>query len=654
MRHGRWAALLLGGVCVGIPAARTFGSDCGLPVSATPRTDYVPAGSIPDGLREPSDPDPTTPTTPELPPTPATPTTTPSVPPTPTATPTTPVTPGSASGAGDATGGVERDRDGGRRAARDDSAWEVWWAVHRFEFLEPADHSAQWTGEGKGTPFEATRRAVRPRLLQLGATSQDYRLRGAAIAAALRLSSPEEADAMGDVVRRSLRSHNLELAMSVGNALSYSSARPLIPAVHPVASDEVVEAHVRGLIALAIPGLWPDASDGLLVRLLERDSRAEPAYTEGVLMALGSAHGAEGTAALERIVRDGAVPPVLRATALTSLARRGLDARALLVASIDDQRVEVRRAAVTGLGILPWAVSAPDAGALAALRRAGGSESAEALEAMIQRLSSERTDALLDGPIRDACLRLGRVLLKEHDRSVRAAAAVSLGRIARASGSPNAVRLLVADLARTRDLREYVLIALAISRDVRAVPICVDALRAPSAPPTTRAAAAIALGILGAELARSPLQRVLLDDANPQVRGYAAVALGMLEDASALGPIRRGFETTRSVDAAGQFAIALGLFGEAQDGTRLATRFARGGSRPLLVNLVEALRLLGQVGPTKALLAIAEDSESDAAPQAARALAGILAPNDAGKPERVRAFDHIQGEDYLLAYVVDP
>jgi HEAT repeat protein len=147
---------------------------------------------------------------------------------------------------------------------------------------------------------------------------------------------------------------------------------------------------------------------------------------------------------------------------------------------------------------------------------------------------------------------------------------------------------------------------------------------------------------------------VLTDEPNPEVRGYAAVALGMLKDTSALRLIRRDFDTTKSMDATGQLAIALGLYGEAPDGVRITTRFARGGSRVLEFNLVEALRLLGQVGPAKVLLAVAEDPEADAAPQAARALSSILAPNDGGKPERVKAFDHISGEDYLLAYVVDP
>ncbi len=629
------------------------GSDCGS--SPTPR--YLPTGSIPEGLRSPQDPPPevppTTPTDPSTPPvppvTPATPTTptTPSAPP----APGSPVTPQTPSAPGETSRGEPAER---RKPATDETAWEVWWGVHRFEFLKPADHSAERTGEDRGTAYEMTRKVVRPRLLELATASQDYRLRGAAVSAAVRIATPAEADAMGDLVRKSLRSHNLELGMGVGNALSYTSATPLIPAVHPVASDEIVEAHVRGLIALAIPVLWRDAADALLVQLLEKDSGSERAYTEGLLMAFGSTHGAEGTTALERIVRDGAVAPILRATALTALARRSLDARALLIASIDDARVEVRRAAATGLGILPWAVAPPDTATIETLRRAGETESAEALEAMLTRLTSERTDALLDGPIRDACLRLGRILLNEHDRSVRAAAAISLGRIARASNSQSAVRILIADLARTRDLREYDLIALAMSRDPRALRHCLDALKKPGSQATTRAAAAVALGILGSPVAQGPLESMLTDDANPEVRGHAAVALGMLKDTSALRLIRHGFDTAGNVDAVGQFAIALGLFGDVRDGERLTTRLARGGSGLLQFNLAEALRLLGQVGTTKALLAIAENPESDAAPHATRALASILAPNDGGKPERARAFDHIGGEDYIVAYVIEP
>ena len=643
---------------IALPIGTVRGSPCG-PIRPPGKSAYGPIFPIPDTARPPSDatpppppdpappPDPTTPTDPPPPPsTPTTPTepAPPSAPPTPAATPSAPATPDA----------DRADRTDRRKAAPDYVAWEVWWGVHRFEFLKPADHSAEITGEVGGPAYETTRRAVRPRLLELANSSQNYWLRGAALAAALRFSTPEQADTMGDAVRRALRSHNLELAMGVGNALSYASAASLIPAVHPIAADEIVEAHVRGLIALALPSLWHDAADGLLVKLLEKDSGSDAPFTEGLLMAFGSTHGPEGTVALERVVRDRSMASILRATALTSLARRGLESRSLLLASIEDSRVEVRRAAATGLGILPWATATPDAATLSALRRTGENESAEALEGLLERLGAERADALRDGPAREACLRLGRVLLRERDRSVRAAAAVSLGRIARAIDAPIAVGILLADLARTRDLREYDLLALGISHDARALPRCLAALRANDSAPTTRAAAAIALGLFGAEIAVTPLARVLADDASPEVRGYVAVSLGMLKSTSSLVAIRKGFDTSRNLDAVGQFAVSLGLFGETKDGDRLTARLARGGSPVLQFNLAEALRLLARPGPTKALLAIAEDSESDAGVQAARAIAAILAPNDGGKPERVKAFDHIGGEDYLLGYVVDP
>lgn len=641
-----------------------WSSDCG-PAQKISRDDYVPDS----GVEEPADPepksptppsDPPPPTTPRSPDTPTDPAARPPDPTTPTAptTPTTPVTPAgpttpdspSGRGAGAAAAGDRR-----RSSGRDPIAWEVWWAVHRFEFLVPADHSAEWTPDsGAASTVPTTRATMHARLLALSREAQDYGVRGAALAAAIRLATPDEVGEMGPAVREALRSHNLKIAMSVGNALSYSTSTPLVAAVHPVAKDKNLEAHVRGLVVLGLPGLWHDAADQALVEFLKDGTDDDAPFIEGVLMALGSTRGPTGAAALERVVADTTRSPAHRATALTSLARRGLDARDRLVAALSDRQVEVRRAAATGLGVLPWAAPAVDATPVAALRQAGDVETAEALEAMLARLAEDRAMALREGPARETCVRLGRVLLSEHDRSVRAAAAISLGRIARSAGATSAARILLADLARTRDLRQYELLALGISRDPLGIPACLAALRAEKSPPTTRAAAAIALGLAGVRPAVSALVGLLEDDPSPDVRGFAAVALGMVGEPSSLPAIRAAFSRVKSPDATSNLAIALGLFGDRRDAAMIAERLERGGSRRQLFNLVEALRLAGRTGPTAALAKVAEDSESDASTDAIRAIAGILAPNDGGKAARAPAFDHLSAEDYLLAYVVDP
>ncbi len=389
---------------------------------------------------------------------------------------------------------------------------------------------------------------------------------------------------MEATVRHGLTTHNLVHAMHVGNALSYTSATPLVPMLHRIAKDAAVESHVRGLVALAMPTLYPDAADGLLVELLRADQGREAPFTEAVLMSLGATRDAAGTAVLEQTVRDLDRPAAHRATALTSLARRGLDVRAIATSMLDDRRVEVRRAAAQALGVLPWAAPGADV-ASSAPRDA---EAAEALEKMLERLQDERA-AALEAPLRETCVRLGRVLLRERDRSVRAAAAVSLGRIARAAEAGVAVRLLLAEVRRDGDLREHAMLALAIAHAPEAVPVFLRALVDPRAAATTRAAAAIALGLAGATQGTDPLRRALTDDANPQVRGYAAVALGMLHDAPSAPRIRHLFDTTANVEARGQFGIALGLLGRRDDATALADRLAQGGSAATLWNLVEAL-----------------------------------------------------------------
>ncbi|MFO0934267.1 MAG: hypothetical protein U1E39_16395 [Planctomycetota bacterium] len=692
---GTWLAPASGLVAVILGVAPASGSPCDGPVGRS-RT-VLPVGAIPENLREPADPAPVSdppptkpaepapetppPTTPEEPPAPApeTPTEPPTPPPTatppattppaeppptdttptePPATPPAPTPPAPprvaratppTTAPNRAAPGDDAGERGRRAPARDDSAWEVWWAVHRFEFLAPADHRAELTGDAAPAVPEAKRAEVRARLLDLAREAGCYRLRGAAVAAALRLATPAEAADMEPMIRHGLTTHNLVHAMHVGNALSYASATPLVPMLHRLAKDASVESHVRGLVALAMPTLYPEAADGLLVELLRADDGREPPFDEAVLLALGATRDAAGAAALERVVRDLDRPAAHRATALTSLARRGLDVRAIAFEMLDDRRVEVRRAAAQALGVLPWAVPPADGAARAPRDR----ETSEALEKMLERLQGERL-AALEAPVREACVRLGRVLLRERDRSVRAAAAVSLGRIARAADAGVAVRLLLAEVRRDGDLREHAMLALAIANAPEAVPVFQRALLDGRAAATTRAAAAIALGLAGATQGIDLLRRTLADDPNPQVRGYAAVALGMLRDAASAPLARRQFDTTANVEARGQFGIALGLLGRRDDATALADRLGRGGSAATLWNLVEAIRLAARTHPVDALLAIAEDPDTDAAPEAVRALAAILAPNDGGKPDRVKSFDHLHAEEYLLGYVIDP
>lgn len=704
-RSERWVAAAGSLLALAVVVGPAQGSPCDGPVAQPVRV--LPVGAIPDDVREapppapvttppppttpPSDPAPTpppatppTPTPPtdtppdEPPPPPATtptdtpPTPTPPTPTPPTETPSEPAPPAETPSEPKApppstpTPRVERTAppttsptrvgpgdDGGERArrapARDATAWEVWWAVHRFEFLTPADHRAEVTGDATPAVPEATRVAVRARLLDLAREAGCYRLRGAAVAAALRLSTPAEAADLEAMVKHGLTTHNLVHAMHVGNALSYAAATPLVPMLHRVAKDPAVESHVRGLVALAMPTLYPEAADGLLVELLEADAGREAPFDEAVLLALGATRDAAGAAALERVVRDLDRPAAHRATALTSLARRGLDVRAIATRMLDDRRVEVRRAAAQALGVLPWAVPAADGAA----RPVRDADASEALEKLLERLVAERAEAL-EAPAREACVRLGRVLLHERDRSVRAAAALSLGRIARATGNGVAVRLLLAEVRRDGDLREHAMLALAVADAPEAVPLFQRALLDGRAAATTRAAAATALGLAGATQGVDLLRRTLADDPNPQVRGYAAVALGMLHDLASAPLVRRQFDTTANVEARGQLAIALGLFGRRDDATALAARLAKGGDPGTLWNLVEALRLAARTHPVDALLAVAEDPDADAAPEAVRALASVLAPNDGGKADRVKSFDHLHAEEYLLGYVIDP
>jgi len=205
--------------------------------------------------------------------------------------------------------------------------------------------------------------------------------------------------------------------------------------------------------------------------------------------------------------------------------------------------------------------------------------------------------------------RLGVALEADRDRFVASMAAISLGRIAGQVDSPLAVRLLERDWARRRPaVREFDLLALALARAPSALDAAASELRDERAAPTTRCAAAIAVGLLADSRGRAALREVLRSDTHPVVRGYTAMAIGMLGDESARDELRAIVQRARSPQAVAYAALGLSLIARHADAEAILQRLAQTDDELVGPNLVHALRLAGDRRLVDELVAIVSNS----------------------------------------------
>jgi HEAT repeat protein len=418
-----------------------------------------------------------------------------------------------------------------------------------------------------------------------------------------------------------------------------------------VALHDAVDADpphdVRGFLTLALGSQPGPTADALLVSLWDGDEGGS--FEASTLAALGHTTGAAGDRVLRDALADARMRPALRGTALSSLASRGgADVLPLLLAALDDRRVEVRRAAAIGLGVLDWRTAAERE--IAGLREEAARREVPVPDfparlAALGALVESQRDAR-DAAAERAVRRLAKALDRDRDRFTRSMALLSIGRIARETGSGVGVGVLEQEHARGEHAqREFALLALALCRAPEAGVAAAEALAGSGFAPTTRGAAAVALGLLGDPSADAVLLEAMAEDAHPTVRGYAALALGMIGSDSSAAPLRAFVATARSPESVGWGALGLALLGRRADADLLVKRLSEAANDVIGWNLVHALRLHGDRASLPSLVAIAREGRSDVAELAVLAMGYVLSRDP--WPRRLRM---ARGYDYTLRH----
>jgi HEAT repeat protein len=630
-----------------------------------------PGGAVPAGVREPTDPTPPAPppATPDSPPAGAPSAPAPAPTPTPTPTPLTPppsspVTPGGI-GDGSPTGGS-------RRAARDDTTWETWWEMNRFEFLAGRRLRANVTREDDlSKPLEA---AVAPEVLgnirQVLAslrTTGDSSLRKTATIALARLAG---ADAARDDLRAQFI-ETLEHAPNGANSwtcavgLGFVADESTIPFLHRSAANDAWPCGVRVSLAMSMPVVpsMSAAVQAMLPSLIDEDESGCAAHVSmAALVALGESGDPAARAKLETIFKDlkaRDARPELRALALTALTRQGPETASVLLAALGDKDVEVRRSAALGLGVLDWRGTADrliaDVKAKAARRGAPLSADEASLVLQLEAQAKSHRE-VLEPIVRETVKRLSVAMDSDRDRFVQSMAAISLGRVAGESESALSIHVLERDLARRRQgQREYDLLALALAHAPSAFDAATAAVRGKDEAPTTRGAGAIALGLLGDERGRATLREALRTEPHPTIRGYIALALGMLGDRESVAELRAMVERAQSPRAVAYGALGLALVGQHADAVAIVRRLAETSDDLVAPNLVHALRLMGDRRAVGDLLAVAANPSSAGRSWAAAALGYATTSPDA-VPRRLalaRGFNYLLPCGPLIAYIFE-
>jgi HEAT repeat protein len=430
-----------------------------------------------------------------------------------------------------------------------------------------------------------------------------------------------------------------------------SAARELVnlpaalaaPLVKSALGDADVEVRLAAAAA-AVEHRIEGASDAVVPWLNEADARLRlaacqvirPAPSARAAAALGRVLG-DGDANVRRAAAralgnaaepDAALPllghlddavPEVRVAVIEALARSG-DARAVvpLLGKIQDSAPEVRRAVARALGELGDARATSSL--LLALRDPNLDVRVEALGSLGQL--GDPTAALAVAPLVEP----------PQPPALRRAALAALARL----GNDRALAVLASALA----YDDEALGGQTPARDAlvaagrKAVPVLLDTLNSPR-PERARAAAALALGSLGAAEAREPVARALKTGALPP--GPALRALALVGDTSALpSALELLAHPSAPVRAEARAAAEALLDPRRPDGRAVdpiaALLFApqtREGERPAL------LRLLGRTGSPRAAALVASFARSNEMPLRLAALDALGSLGPAGGHDKV-------------------
>ena len=532
-----------------------------------------PGGSVPPGLREPSDPPPPpVPTTPPPATTPpsATPGNTPPTTPPPTNTPPPPIT----AAPPQVTSEAAPDK---KKAASDDGTWETWWELNRIEFFPHRYVESVVSTEGvqekgpKALDAAVVRAKLWPSLLTLKDDKQPFVQEAALITIGRIASDASLKSEAREILLKAIHDKNKLVARAAALGLYYVADDTSIMPMHQLATDKKASPDVRAFLALSLTAANSPFAGALLPKLVDTSKQAEFELVAASLMALGFVPGTESAKFLRDTFKDTKARPEYRAEAVESFGRRANfeEGHELLLEGLADRETEVRRSSAIGIGVLNYRTQAEMdiAAILAPYEKKIGVDvtkddnaKIDALKALIPAQRDQKATH-----VREVVKRLTRAMQDDNDTFVNSMCAISLGRIASQTDSPNAVRMLLADLKKERNtVREFEILALAIAKAPEAFDVCMDALTAKNRGATTKCAAMIAMGILGNPKANDPIRRQIEDEPNPYIRGYAAIALGILGDGKSQDVILSMLKTTKAPESMAYGALGLALLGKRQ------------------------------------------------------------------------------------------
>jgi HEAT repeat protein len=537
-----------------------------------------PGGSVPPKLREPSDPKPP----PSEPSDPTAPPAEPGDPPPTTPPPTTPppITPGALP---PTTNAPSDDGPQRGKQANDDTTWETWWELNRIEFFPRRWVAPVVTSDNGQRPAgpqhlsaEVVEQKLFPVLRKLVDDKQVF-VQEASLITMGRVAATEaqRAEARGILLKKvSHKNHLIARAAALG--LFYVADESSVRPMYLVANDDKAPEDVRAFLALTLTALKTPMAGEILKRLAT-DKKTSFELAASAYMALGY-NGTENDPTVSEFLvaqyKDEKLRTEFRAESVESLGRLGhfAPAQATLRRALGDKDEDVRRSAALALGVLDYRVDAerqiaviraPYEAVIGVPMTPQHEQQIRALETLIP----EQRKAMNDD-VRKVVKSLLEAMVKDSDAFVKRMAAVSLGRIAAQTPSPDAIKHLESTYKKegSPGLREFVLLALGIAKAPQAYEMATDALTGKNQPPTTRSAGCITFGILGDPKANDMLKAAVEGDAHPYIRGYAALGMGMIGSTSAGPVIQQMVKSSRS-----PITRAYGMLGLALLGTNKGT-----------------------------------------------------------------------------------
>jgi HEAT repeat protein len=496
---------------------------------------------------------------------------------------------------GPGTGGVELGPD---------LDWRDWWWLNGYVYLKPLERQVPITPQGDDlrVPFDASassfqvERAAATASLRAALRDGDVRVRSTAALSAGRLG--EEAFRVDLLALLEDTNPLVRLGAIAGLGLlgQEEAVPPLlrlgIGDAGPLSERATAEERDLALLALGLAstrGTTPRFA--LPLRAFLGGSSTNDLRLFGASTAASLALAGDGLAfdRLGAIARDRHADPALRARALWAFRAAELDSRReVVLASLDDSNVEVRRAAALALG------------------RLGGGDGETVVEAL-----------------RSACE-------KDGDVAVRAFSILSLGEV----GGEVAKRELLHRLVRGKKLfRPWAAIGAGILARPSADPEVGLALaRALEGEKNrdTRAAIALAVGLSRTPNGREGVRRLVLEGENARERVFAALAVALGEDEEGRANLCRAIREIPNTAVRTSDGLALAVFRDPDDAAILVETFE--SSEPLDSVATAALALAWN-GSRLALERLRREIETS--PRAERRAAAALALGFAFSPDKV-------------------